>query len=124
MAGIKHDKGKARWDLIPWDGLEEIVNVMTFGADKYGDRNWEKGLGYSRVWAAAIRHMWKWFHGEAVDSETGLSHLAHAGCCLLFLLAYERRGNGIDDRPTPPMGDKEFKELLSRTKEPHEPITG
>lgn len=121
MSGIKHDIGKARWDLIPWDGLEEIVNVMTFGAEKYGDRNWENGLAYSRVWAAAIRHMWKWFHGENNDPETGLSHLAHTGCCILFLLAYERRGNEGDDRPKPQLSARELEKLFEKG---FESITG
>ncbi len=118
MTGIKHDGGKARWDLIPWDGLEEIVNVMTSGAEKYGDRNWEKGLTYSRVWAASIRHLWKWFHGENKDSETGLSHLAHAGCCILFLLAYERRGHGEDDRPKLMLSNQELETFLSPLRDP------
>jgi hypothetical protein len=27
-----------------------------------------------------------------------MSHLAHAGCCLLFLMEYQRNGWGTDDR--------------------------
>lgn len=97
--GHKADDGKLPWHLLPPDALEEIVEVLEFGANKYGDRNWEKGMAWNRPFAALMRHMWAWWRGETYDHETGLSHLAHAGCCILFLLAYERRGVGVDNRP-------------------------
>lgn len=67
-----------------------------------GARNWEKGIAYSRVFAALMRHMWAWWRGEDKDAETGLSHLWHAGCCISFLIAFEQRGIGPDDRPSRP----------------------
>lgn len=97
----KYDHGKPRYDLVPGDALEEIVKVLTYGAEKYADRNWEKGLSYGRVFAAMMRHSWSWLRREnnGVDPETGLSHLAHAGCCIMFLLAFEQRGmTNFDDR--------------------------
>lgn len=72
------------------------------GAEKYGERNWERGIAWSRVFAAALRHLWAWWRGENADPETGLPHLAHAACNLLFLLAYHRRQIGPDDRPAGP----------------------
>ena len=99
--GIKADNGKDRWDLLPFDAIRLAVKVMTIGADKYGDYNWAKGLAYSRVFAAAMRHLTAWWGGEERDPETGYSHLAHALCCVLFLLAYELRGmRDFDDRIT------------------------
>lgn len=102
---IKNDEDKLRWDLLPWDALEEVVEVITKGARKYDDRNWEKGLNYSRLHAASIRHLTAWYQSrEDFDSEWNLSHLAHATCCLLFLLAYHKRGfnnSEKDDRPRP-----------------------
>lgn len=106
--GVKHDGEKPRWDLLPWDAVEQVVLVLNFGANKYADRNWEKGIVWSRVFAAAIRHLWTWFQAkllgqDGTDPETGYSHLAHAGCCVLFLLAYEtRRMEAFDDRPKRP----------------------
>lgn len=99
---IKHDEGKARWDLLPWDGCSAIVDVLTFGAQKYTDRSWETGINYTRVYAALQRHMIAWFQeGEDNDPESGLPHLAHAACCLLFLLSFSVRGRtDLDDRPT------------------------
>lgn len=101
MAGVKHDGGKARMDLLPWDAVADVGKIILFGAGKYGDRNWERGIAYSRVWSAAMRHMTAWWQRKPCDDESGLSHLAHAGCNILFLLAYEVRGMGQwDDRPT------------------------
>lgn len=96
---VKDDSNKQPWDLFPFDAADEIVSVLKEGAKKYAPRNWEKGMNWSRCYAACIRHLWKWWQGEDKDPEWGLSHLAHAGCCILFLLAYEKRVCGTDDRP-------------------------
>lgn len=96
--GTKFDQGKLRWDLIPPE-FEEVVKVITYGATKYEDRNWERGINYGRLIAATLRHLYAWIRGETNDPETGLHHLAHAGCDLMFLLTYEMRGmNAFDDR--------------------------
>ncbi len=98
--GRKDDTGKPRWDLLPPDALEAIAKVLTIGAVKYEERNWERGMRWHRPFGALMRHMWAWWCGQTFDPETGEPHLAHAGCCLLFLLAYELRNTGFDDRPT------------------------
>lgn len=97
--GRKDDGGKLPYHLLPSDAIEEIVKVLDFGARKYAPRNWEKGMDWGRVFSALMRHMWSWWRKEGTDPDTGLSHLAHAGCCILFLLAYEKRNVGKDDRP-------------------------
>lgn len=98
--GIKNDAGKSRVDLIPSSALLEIGKVMEFGARKYAPNNWRKGFDWSRLYGAALRHLLAHKDGESTDKETGLSHLAHASCCLLFLLTHELEGLGNDDRPT------------------------
>ncbi len=100
MSAIKNDSGKPRYDLVPWDAMEMFVDVLNYGADKYAARNWEDGMEWSRFFAACLRHLTAWFqHREDVDPESGKSHLAHATCCLMFLMAYQSRGAGEDDRP-------------------------
>lgn len=96
--GIKHDETKVPLDLLPFDALEEVAKVLNFGATKYGRRNWEKGMAWSRLLAATLRHLFAWSMRKGPDEETNLSHLAHAACCVLFLLSYEIRYIGNDDR--------------------------
>lgn len=98
--GQKFDSDKARYDLIPTEIEEAIAQVLTFGAAKYGARNWELGMAWGRPYAALRRHMAAWWSGENNDRETGMSHLWHAACCIAFLTAFEARGIGTDDRPT------------------------
>jgi hypothetical protein len=90
MEGKKYDSGKPRYDLIPSQALEEIVKALTFGASKYEDDNWHKVEPWDkRYYGALIRHLNQWKRQEGADPESGLNHLAHAGACLLFLLANE-----------------------------------
>ena len=81
--------------------LLSVGEVLAYGAKKYSARNWEQGIKYSRVYAAATRHLMAFLSGEALDPETRLPHMAHAACCLMFLLTFEARNMGakLDDRP-------------------------
>lgn len=97
--GRKDDLGKVPLHLLPFDALYGISAVLEFGAKKYGDRNWEKGMAWSRIFRACISHLFQWFMRYPYDEETKITHLAHAGCCILFLIAYEHRRIGTDDRP-------------------------
>lgn len=88
--GLKRDGGKPRWDLLPYDALGPVVDVLTFGASKYDPWNWlHVADANDRYFSALQRHLVAWKLGERLDPESGLPHLAHAGCCLLFLLALE-----------------------------------
>ena len=96
--GHKDDSGKVRMELVHADFVEEVAKVLTFGAEKYDEWNWRKGFKWSRVLGAAFRHLYAWARGEDKDAETGLSHLSHAACCLMFLIVFEKRRVGEDDR--------------------------
>lgn len=85
--GRKFDQDKTDWSLLPWSEAEEIVKVLMFGAKKYDRDNWKRVKNAKlRYFSAAIRHLAAWLSGEKYDSESNLSHLSHAGCCILFLL--------------------------------------
>lgn len=87
MEGKKHDTGKPRWSLIPPGTVEEVIQVLEFGATKYGDNNWKHVKSADvRYYDAAMRHISAWYSGEQKDPETRLHHLAHATCCLMFLM--------------------------------------
>lgn len=96
---IRNDGGKNRVDLLPVKALEQVAKVLTAGLDKYPERNWEPGMAWSRCYASALRHLFAWWRGEDRDPQTGLSHLAHCACNILFLLEYEEKKRGTDDRP-------------------------
>jgi hypothetical protein len=100
--GRKDDTGKLRFDLIAPDCEKALAEILTFGAKKYDDRNWEKGLSFGRVYGAMRRHQNSFWSREDLDDETGLLHLAHAYTCLHFLLHYQLNKEiygGFDDRP-------------------------
>jgi hypothetical protein len=90
--GRKDDAEQPRWSLLPWEPVEEVVRVLGFRAKKYGDSNWQSvEKPQERYFSAAVRHLGAWHLGEPKDSESGFSHLAHAVCCLLFLMWFDRK---------------------------------
>lgn len=98
VGGVKADAGKVRFDLLPPEPVRGVAEVLTFGARKYAERNWEKGMDWSRPFGALQRHLWAWWEGEDRDPETGYPHLWHAATNIFFLIAYQARGVGKDDR--------------------------
>ena len=89
--GVKYDAGKLRWSLIPNDVMTDYIKVLEFGAAKYSENNWKYvDNGNTRYYDATMRHMEAWLQGENVDQESGISHLAHAMCCITFLMWLEK----------------------------------
>ena len=121
MKGVKHDGGKLPYHLLPFDAVDEVVAVLQHGAKKYGDRNWEQGMDWSRLLGATLRHLSSYSQGQRIDPETRLPALAHAACDLLFLLAYEKRAVGNDDLASVTKTDLvSFEELGRYIKEFYE----
>jgi hypothetical protein len=92
MPAIKHDTGKAPIDLIDPQWLIGVAEVLGFGAQKYSAHNWRKGMNWSRLYAAAQRHLLTFQSGEITDPESGHPHLYHAACNLMML-------SGLHDKP-------------------------
>jgi len=87
--GVKYDKEKPDYSLIPPSALEDVVKVLTFGAEKYDRHNWKKLDNLEdRYFAAAQRHLWAVMRGETHDPESGEHHYAHALCCIMYLLEF------------------------------------
>lgn len=84
--------------LVPLRAMWEIAKVMSFGAQKYDRFNWKGGIRYSRLYDAALRHLIQFIEGEDIDPESGLPHLAHAGCCITMLLEMTMDRQDLDDR--------------------------
>jgi hypothetical protein len=98
----KYDAGKPRMELLPAVALEEIAKALDFGSKKYTDWNWTKGFKWSRLLGSCLRHLTSYLRGEDKDPESGLSHLAHAGANIVFLLWHERFRQDLDDRHIDP----------------------
>lgn len=89
--GMKNDQGKNRLDLIEPAFIESVGAVLTFGAEKYEPNNWQKVEdAKNRYYAAAMRHLLAWRKGEKTDPESGLSHLDHLACNVMFLQHFDR----------------------------------
>lgn len=91
---MKLDDEKLRFDLVPISPMREVVRVLTLGARKYADDNWQVVPDpRRRYYAATMRHLDRWWGGETRDPELGTHHLANATCCLLFLMWFDLEDN-------------------------------
>lgn len=105
--GLRFNEGKVRHDLVPAFAQEQYARVLTKGAEKYAERNWEHGMKWSKVLASMKRHINAFEKGEDFDPETGLLHMAHVMCNAAFMTEYYKIFPQGDDRP---------HEYLSRPK--------
>jgi len=93
-----------RYDLLPKPALDAISEVLAFGAEKYASHNWRRGYEWGKSYSALMRHMTAHWDGETLDPESGLPHLAHAGCHITFMLTWlaeQGEGGEFDDRYRP-----------------------
>lgn len=97
--GLRFNEGKTRHDLVPAFAQEQYAKVLTLGAQKYAERNWEKGMAWSKVMASLMRHTQAIMRGEDYDKESGLLHSAHVMCNAAFLTEYYKIYPQGDDRP-------------------------
>jgi hypothetical protein len=98
---LKFDQDKLPLHLLSTEAMNQTAAVLKFGAQKYAEHNWRKGFDWSRPLSAAMRHITAFNDGEDRDPESGLSHLAHAACCIMFLLEFEKTHPNLDDRYKP-----------------------
>ena len=97
--GLRFNAGKTRHDLVPQFAQEQYAKVLTAGGEKYADRNWERGMRWSKALASMKRHVLAFESGEDYDKETGLLHVAHIMCNAGFLTEYYKIYPQGDDRP-------------------------
>ena len=97
--GTKHDSEKIRMDLLPFEALEAVAEVLTRGTRKYSDNGWQTvENGERRYLAALLRHLAARERGEMTDPESGLLHAAHMAADALFILWFEiqkEKENGV-----------------------------
>ena len=96
--GFKKDAGKPRPGLVSAEAMMGLSRVLAYGAKKYSDDNWRKGMPYRRVTDALMRHLFAFLGGEDRDPETGELHIDHIQCNAHFLSHYQHTNTGTDDR--------------------------
>lgn len=99
--GLKYDTGKPPLDLLDPTALEGLAAALQFGARKYAAHNWRKGISYSRLIAALLRHSFAILKGEYTDPESNLPHIDHVGCCWMFLSNMMKTRTDLDDLYNP-----------------------
>ncbi len=97
-SALRYNVGKLRWSLVDFDALEDMVKVLEFGAKKYEDNNWKKGLKTPEIFESMMRHMTAYMRGEDVDPESGLPHTGHILCNAMFLSYMQRFKPDFDTR--------------------------
>lgn len=88
--GIKFDSNKPRFSLIDVNFLNDIIDVLEFGAKTYGDFNWQH-VEPRRFEDALYRHYSKRLSGEIIDPDTGKPHTAHIAANAMFLAWFDRK---------------------------------
>ncbi len=74
-----------RWDLLPFEPIEKVVEILTYGANKYEANNWQK-VDSGRYVSALIRHLLDdYVKKEDCDKESGLLHTSHMHCNAMFI---------------------------------------
>lgn len=96
--GLRFNEDKDRWDLMHPKAQAGLARVLTKGAKKYAERNWEKGMSWSKVIASLKRHLAAIEKGEDYDLESGELHADHLQCNAHFLSAYYSIYPQGDDR--------------------------
>lgn len=98
---VKFDNDKPRTDLMPPEAILGLADLYAVGARKYADRNWEKGMSYTRLLGALLRHALAYMSGENYAPDDKQHHMLSVAWCAFALFTYDCRGLAPewDDRP-------------------------
>lgn len=110
--GLRFDEGKPRTDLLSPIAMMATATALAKGANKYGERNWSKGMKWGKVIGPLLRHLFKFMAGEDYDMDknckdcqnkdcknhTGLPHIDLVAINAMFLQHYFRKNKDLDDR--------------------------
>jgi hypothetical protein len=96
--GYKLDDGKIPCELLPPEALLATARVLQLGAKKYSNHNWRGGMRWTRIVGAILRHTFAFMMGEDIDKDSGLPHVDHLACEVMFLQVYYQTRKDLDDR--------------------------
>lgn len=98
---MKYDGGKPNLALIPPETINEVAEIFTFGAEKYGMNNWREdgnNTSWARTYSSIQRHLNSFWSGEDLDPESNKRHLAHACTQIMILMVHSEKHPECDDR--------------------------
>jgi len=94
--GYKQDADKSAMNLLPFESLEAVAEVLTFGAKKYSPDNWKiVDNAVERYESAMLRHLTAHKKGEIIDTDSGCTHLACMACSALFLVWFQIKSDEV-----------------------------
>ena len=94
----RYNEGKPQWSMVDFKSLEPMVRVLEYGAKKYSRDNWKLGLPTLEICDSLMRHLIAFMNGEDKDPESGLDHLGHISCNVMFLNYVMREKPELDTR--------------------------
>ena len=93
LNGVLDDTDKLDWSLLPLAMLHSVIRVLMYLAKKSNRDNWKLVPDAKRrYFSETMRYLDAYQDGDKYDKESGLSNLARAICCLIFLLWFEDKG--------------------------------
>jgi hypothetical protein len=98
VTGGQKGQKPERYDLLPYESLDEVARVYGYGARKYPPHNWRRGYAWGLSLGALVRHVARFIQGESIDPESGCHHMGHAAFHCLTLIAFDKGRLGTDDR--------------------------
>jgi hypothetical protein len=90
-------EGKGRYDLIPGEPIRRLAGVYERGAKNHGDRNWEKGIPFSRCLDSALRHLNQYAEIKRMGLEMDEDHAAQCMWNICALMHFEKYRPDLDD---------------------------
>lgn len=98
---IKYDQNKPKLSQFPREAMEAVAEVMEYGARKYGSGTWSR-VEIQRYIDAGVRHLYamqdidengkECINLSKLDEESGLEHLYHLACNVVYAVALYKRG--------------------------------
>ena len=90
--------------LVPYELVLAAAVGLNYGAVKYDERNFEKGLSYRSLCLSIERHNRAILDNEPFDADSGLPHYVLLASSVAMLCHNIMQGVVIDNRPPPKQG--------------------
>ena len=111
-ANREANDGRGRFDLLPYEAMEALAKWYEAGANKYAERNWEKGLSVKDCINRMVRHSLK-----AANGWTDEDHLAAVMWNAAAVITLMQRRPDCNDHPWRTEEKSKKKEEIMKIEE-------